>query len=682
MSEKDGVNKKKALARIIAISVIAVIFVPVLYCGIYLDAFWDPYGSFNKVPVAFVNLDKPVVKDGKGYNLGKNLEDNLRNNTKVGWKFVSYEDAKKGVSGTSYYAAIVIPEDFSRKIVESRSGKFIKPIIIYEANKGKNFVFAQVSQRAAESIKSEIASNIQEQITKALASSLYDVKASLMDASEGANKLQSSTKKLADGSKQLSSGLTMTTNGSKQLYDGLKQAASGESQLSIGIDSLAGGLNQFKSSLTQNTDSVSQLTVGAKSLSDGLSAVSSGTEKANLPQGLTATADSISQIKGALSQASSILASSNDQQSIDQVKGILAQLINGINNQNLEGKLRASAKSAEELVVNLNKLSGASQQVEEGTSKLANGLKTTQSKAAAGVNQLIEGATRLKSGSSNLLNGLNTAVQKTGELSAGLTELNTGAVNLSNGINAVNEGNLKLKNGLNNGYNTMNNSLKFTVEDISSFITNPLTLSDISINSVKYYGEGLAPYFISLSLWLGAMLMNLILSLMKFSKTVKYKFMKTYKGTFVAGSVLVMLQAIILSLILINGLGIQTSNLPLFYLGNMFIAVVFFSILYGVAYAVGLIGTPIMFIIFILQLASSGGTFPIETAPKFFRIISTYFPMTYSVEGLRMIISGINYARFIKIFMILLLFMLIFYIGGYVSNRVFKGLKNIKAEAE
>ena len=228
MNEENEVNKRKSLIRLIAISVIAVIFVPVLYSGIYLYAFWDPYGNFNNVPIAFVNLDKLVIKDGKEYNLGKNIEDNLKKNTKVGWRFVSYDEAKKGVSGTYYYALVVIPEDFSSKIAESKGGKFIKPTIIYEANKGKNFVFAQVSERAAESIKSEVAANIQEETTKILASSLYDVKTALKEASDGATKLQTGTEKLLNGSNQLASGLTTATNGSKQLQNGLNKQLQGK----------------------------------------------------------------------------------------------------------------------------------------------------------------------------------------------------------------------------------------------------------------------------------------------------------------------------------------------------------------------------------------------------------------------------------------------------------------------
>lgn len=682
MSEKNEKNKKKYLSRLIVIAIIAIIFVPLLYSGIYLYAFWDPYGRLNNVPIAFVNLDKLVIKDGKEYNLGKDIEENLKENTKMGWKFVSYDDAKKGVSGTEYYALIVIPEDFSETISESTSGKSIKPTILYEANKGKNFVFAQVSEKSAESIREEVASSIQEETTKALAGGLYDVKDSLLDASEGANELQSGIEKLSDGSKQLLLGLTTATDGSKQLYDGLKDAAYGEEQLSNGIDTLVSGLNEFKSGFTQNTESISKLATGSKSLSDGMSALASGTEKANLSQGLTTAADGISQIKSTLNQVSSILVSSSEQASIDSAKTIINQLVESINNQKIEDTLRVSANNAGDLVGNLNKLSNSTKQISEGTSNLVNSLKTTQNTAVDGVDKLINGANTLKSGSNDILNGLNTATEKTGELSSGLGELNIGASNLSNGIDSINEGSLKLKDGLSNGYDTMDSTIKFDIEDISSFMANPLTLSDVSINPVKYYGEGLAPYFISLSLWVGAMLINIIVTLVNLLKVVQNKFLKTYTGTFLGGCVLTMLQAIILTFGLINGLRLTTPHNFLFYIENMFISVVFFSVMYGISYAFGLVGTGINFILLVLQLASSAGTFPIETAPMLNRIIYPLIPMTYTVEGLRMVISGINSERFIKISSILVLFMLAFYIGGYLFKRAFKGLRSIKTGAQ
>ncbi|HWJ02580.1 MAG TPA: hypothetical protein VNU93_02800, partial [Verrucomicrobiae bacterium] len=109
---------------------------------------------------------------------------------------------------------------------------------------------------------------------------------------------------------------------------------------------------------------------------------------------------------------------------------------------------------------------------------------------------------------------------------------------------------------------------------------------------------------------------------------------------------------------------------------------VFFSIMFGATYAFGFIATPVVFVLFILQLASSGGTFPIETAPWFFRMVSPFFPMTYTVEGLRMAIGGISYPRFTNIAIILACFLFTFLAGGYLVDRYLKGPRKLKAEAE
>lgn len=677
-------SKKKRVTKIIMASIIAVAFVPVLYSGIYLAAFWDPYGKFSNVPVAFVNLDKPFSKDNKVYNIGKDIENNLKENTKVDWKFMDYNTAKQGVDGTKYYAMITIPEDFSEKIANSQNGKIIRPEITYEANSGRNFVFAQVSERAAESIKSEVASNIQGEVTKALGQSLYDIKNALLDASKGAGDLKNGIQSLLDGSVQLSDGINQAANGSKLLQDGLRQASTGEAQLLTGMDSLNDGLNQFKSSLTQNTSDVSKLVNGSNSVAQGVSAASNGANNANnlLSKNLSAAADGVLNISNAINQANTILNTSTDAQSVAQVKAILNQLAASNISQNIETPLRASANSLKPLADSLNVLKGASQQVAVGVSTLAAGLSDTQSKAVQGVNQLLAGVESLKTGGTQIQNGLNTAVNKTGELSVGLNQLNSGAITLTNGLSEANNGSLKLRDGLDKGYNDISSGLKLTVEELSDFVTNPLTLSDKSINKVKYYGEGLAPYFISLSLWLGAMLMNLILSILKFTNIVEHKFYRRYTGAFVAGAILVAWQALILSLELTTVLGLKPSNLPLFFLCNMFISVVFFTIMYAVGYAIGIIGTPIMFVVFILQLASSGGTFPIETAPTFFRDISYIFPMTYTVEGLRMIISGINSSRLSQIIMILAIFMAAFFAGGYLYKEIRKRVVENSAEEE
>jgi putative membrane protein len=764
-------SKKKFLTISIAVSILAVMFIPMLYSSIYLGAFWDPYSKLDNVPVAFVNMDKSVTKDGKEYSIGKELEDNLKNNNKVAWKFVSLEEAENGVEGTAYYAMIEIPEDFSEKIVASQDGEFKNPEVIYKANKGRNFIFAQISEKAAESLKAEVSSNLQKEISKALVDSLYEVKVSIKDAGNGADELQTGTQKLYDGSKELKNGMGKAENGSIQLKNGLKQAdkgitslqngtqklldgsinlsngmgsvADGSNQLQVGLESLTNGgsqmtngstslvngLNNFKDSLIKPNDKIPVLVKGALDVSNNTELIEQGAEKLdNSLNGLNSLADGVKQANDGINQANSIfneeltsIDNSNLSQSDkDKLKSAI-EIINKLNNanmsNNIEAPLRTAANSAQPLVNSLKQLKEGTKEISDGVNELSNGLTDSKKKAEQGLNQLINGAVEMQNGSSSMLtglntvaqkngelssglnnlnngsillrdglrtvndgsislgNGLNTAVEKTGELSDGLKQLSNGANSLNNGLKEANNGASKLSEGLNNGYDKMNENLKFNSEDMSKFVSEPINLKDNSINDVKHYGEGLAPYFISLSLWLGAMFVNLILSIVKSINIVKNRFLKSFAGKFVIGSGLAIVQALILSFAIVKGLNIDVTSINNFYVSNMFIAVVFFSVMYGLSYAIGIISAPIMFIVFLLQLSSAGGTFPIETAPQFYRVIGEVFPMTYAISILRMIISGINSSVLNNNIIIMLSFVISFLGGGFLFNKIVNALK-------
>ncbi|MBD7911751.1 YhgE/Pip domain-containing protein [Clostridium cibarium] len=703
-------NRKKSrkfIFTILTISVIAIILIPMLYSSIYLSAFWDTYGNIGNVPVAFVNMDKSVSKDGKTYNIGKEVEDKLEDNDKVKWNFVSYEEAKNGVEGKDYFAMIVIPSDFSKKLADSNDGKFDKPEVIYEGNKGKNYVFYQISEKVAQSIKSDVTSKIQEETSKALVDKLYNIKTSLNDAADGANKLQDGTQILANGSQDLSNGMFSALEGSILLKDGLKEATNGEKALSNGTDSLLGGLNQLKDGLSQKNSEIGKLVSGASETASGAKKVSDGANlaytktseaKTQLSEKSNYVADKIAGVSDGVSNVDDLLASiiadynANGGKLSDKAskelmaaKNVTKAIRDKDINTNIVEPLRTSADGLNPLIDSLYRLQGGAALVESGTAKvaygtnkLASGIDESMNKAVEGTNRLIGGATELKNGSSKLYNGLNTATEKTGQLSNGLSKLNNGAVALNNGLDTANDGATKLKDGLNNGYNEINDKLKFTSDDMSKFISEPVALNENTLNDVKYYGEGLAPYFISLSLWLGGMFINLLLSIAKGLKITENKYAKSFIGKYSIGLAIAIVQALLLSFVLVEGLKIDTVNTSYFYLNNILISVVFFSMMYGVSYAIGIVGTPIIFIIFLLQLASSGGTFPIETAPKFFRIIGEYLPFTYSIGMLRMTIGGINSSVYLENFGILLTFMGAFLVVGFIIRAIINTLKNTK----
>lgn len=752
MKLKQTKNKKKTLMVIFSIAIIAVMIVPTLYSSIYLGSVWDVYGKLDSVPVAFVNLDKSVTKDGKEYAVGKKVEDNLKDNKKVGWKFVSYEDAMNGVKGTKYYALVEIPEDFSQKIADAQDGNFKNPEIIYVANKGRNFVFSQVSSKAADSIRSEVNSSIQKEVSKALVDSLYNVKVSLKDAGDGAGELQSGTQQLLDGSKNLVAGIQNAADGSVKLESGLKTAADstaklqngtqklidGSDVLSNGLSSAASGSHQLLTGLKSINNGQSHIVSGSSTLIDGLKTLKSGLTQPNnqvslivrgasdlntktdtIAQGAGQLDTSVSSLKNAVDAADSYLHDSNlsDSDKLNAAMSILDQLSKKAVGPNGETQLAMLANSTDKLAGSLQQLKTGTQQISDGVTSLTTGISDSQSKAASALDKLISGAEGIKGGSSNILSGLNTVTDKTGTLANGLSQLSSGSVSLKDGLTTVNNGNIslkeglitatestgklsdglntlsngsnslkdglqsanygsiKLKDGLDNGYNKMDTELKFNSENMSQFISEPVTLKDNSINNVYYYGEGLAPYFISMSLWLGAMFISLAFSIAKSINIFKSKLMNSFMGKFIVGSALVAFQALMLSFIVIKALGINPVSVPQFYLTNVLFSITFFSIIYGVSHAIGLLGGAVMFIVLLLQLSSSGGTFPIETAPAFYKIINKVIPMTYSINSLRMTISGINQSLLNHNILIMVIFIVIFLCGGYFIGAVINHTK-------
>lgn len=708
----NKVVSKKVTCSIAAIAVVAIMFIPVLYSFIYLKAFWDPYGSLDKVPVAFVNLDKPVAKDGKEYHIGKDVEDNLREGMKFKWDFVSYDDAKKGVEGSKYYAMIVIPEDFSQKMANAQDGKFEKGEIIYVPNKGKNYIFSQISGKAADSIKTEVESKFAEESTKESVKGTYDIKTKIGDANDGAGKLADGGNQLKDGSGKINDAIAQLNDGSKKLADGQTEYAGKMTSLAGGASQMSNGLGQLNGQIPGMVDGASKLSKGMSALNqsmpqlvDGTSQVSDGVTAlkgavGQMPEQLAAVSGGIQKGNDAIKTANKLLEeaqndissgnTANAAADIKKAQMILGGVMKG--NSDMVNGMNASAAKLQPQLASLDKLA-------EGASGVANGAKATAKavdqlnkgagQLSAGTSQAQDAVGKLSAGAAQLADGASQASSAAGQLKDGAVQVSDGLGQLApnestfnKGLNDEVNGIAELKDGLGTGYNDINNKLKFTADDMGKYVSEPVVVNEKPINDVKSYGEGLAPYFIALSLWLGAMFVNLVVTVARFSEVVENKFLRSFTGKVIIGSAMVAIQAIILSFALVKGLGIDSVSVSSFYLNNIFISIVFYSVMYGLSYAIGGLATPIAFVAFILQLASCAGTFPIETAPAVYNSIGQWMPITYGVKLVRMITAGASKDMFKETMGIMLAFMAIFLVAGFAIGTMKKYMmKNKNAVA-
>lgn len=745
------------------VAVVVITLMPLLYSFLYLYAFWDPYSKLEKMPVAIVQMDKGSTKDGENVNYGNDVVDNLKENKKVKWEFIGFEEANKGLNEKRYYSMIIIPEDFSKKITDSSEGKVGKASIKYIPNEKKNFLAAQVSSRIVLELKDEIAKSIGEEGSKVVIDSLYEVKDGIKEAYDGSEKLYDGSQKLRDGSKELSDNMKIASDGSDLLANGLTTAAEGQGQLVNGIDRIIGGLKEFGGQLSKGDERIPQLVKGAKDLSFGLDRLVLGLKEFNsqltnsdtsqinrliqgagdlavktkeaeeganllnseLSKNLTAASEGIKKASQGVDVANQSLSEfvkspafsslpEEDKAKIRMAAGAVKQVADSNMEANIAEPLGKSAYAAKPLAEGLGQLSAGAKLVSDGTQTaaktiadkqtqaaagmqqiivgaegaqdgarlvaggteaLASGLSDTQKRAGEGVGELMAGASAARDGASAISSGLNTAAVKSGELSNGLGKLYDGSNMLNSGLNELTDGTKELSSGLQDGYNEINDKLKFSSEDMSKFISEPVKLEETPVNHVPDYGTGFAPYFLPLSLWVGALIMFFIVS-SEVEDRFKGRASSIVIGKFITFASIGALQAVASSFILRTALHLDVKNVIAFYLFNILMSWVFIAIIQSMIMLFGDAGRFLSLALLMLQLTSCGGTFPMELVPNFFKVINPYLPMTYTVSALREIISGVDYTVLNRDITVLVLFMIVFLLGSILLKGVFDKASN------
>ncbi|MGD2276490.1 YhgE/Pip family protein [Bacillus wiedmannii] len=261
----------------ILIPIIAVLFVPILYAGMFLWAFWDPYKQLDDLPVAVVNLDKGAVFDGKPIEVGKGLVDNLKDNTSFKWEFVSEKEAKKGMEGRKYYMLVRIPNDFSSNATTLLKDD-PKPLNLeYIPNESLNFLSSQIGGTAIEKIKGEVSSTLTKTYAEKMFDSIQDVSKGLADGADGSSKLHDGSSELYDGSSKVTDGLHTLQGKSGEMKDGAQKLADGSNKLVDGSGKVAAGLNTLNGKTGEMQIGIGKLVDGSGKVTNGLNMLNSKT---------------------------------------------------------------------------------------------------------------------------------------------------------------------------------------------------------------------------------------------------------------------------------------------------------------------------------------------------------------------------------------------------------------------
>ncbi|AMK15563.1 YhgE/Pip domain-containing protein [Methanobrevibacter olleyae] len=405
------------------------------------------------------------------------------------------------------------------------------------------------------------------------------------------------------------------------LSSGAGQMASGAGQLSAGASKVQSGASKVKSSASDLEDGSNKVSSGASELKSGANKVSSGASKVKSGSSeISSSADKISAGSTQVKESAKQLDSSVDVSTLPNEE--LKQVVNG--SKSLANSSSNLAESSSNLAQGSSKLANSSVKLADGASGLsegASGVADGASKLANGSTQLAEGSVSLAAGSALLADGASSAL-----LSAS-SSLSAASSSLS-GITGVNE------------------------EDVGDYIYSPVTLKENELYPVSDYGSEVAPFYIALSMWVGAIITCVMLRTGQSTGT-KYAPSEMYFGKLLIFLVMAFLETTV-TLIGAFILGIQISNPLMFIFSAYFIALIFMLICYSLVSSLGHLGKGIAVIWLVFQISGTGGIYPIQLMGSLLQTVSPFMPMTHGIDLLRETALGLVWSNYIYSFSILI----------------------------
>lgn len=588
--------------RILIVSVIVMLFIPIMYGGFFLGSIWDPYGNTKNLPVAVVNNDKGADLKDKKIAVGDELVDTLKDEDSFGWYFVSEDVADKGLDDGSYYMKIVIPENASENVTTITSDTPSKTTIAYTTTPSRNYIASLLTNQAAQTIAQNISTKITTAYAQSILEQIGELKTGLNTAADGATQLSNGSAQLQSGISTYAAGVARVHSGIEQLSAGLP-TASQITQLSDGVKSVQSGVNALNTAVsTPNSTVVAQQT---QVQSD---AAALQTALMNYQTAATASTSSLTALQAALAAGTpTVTVNSSDISATLQV---------------LSASQAVTQKSVS-LLTSLNTLT-----------TMINAQQATLKSSVATLNT---GVNTLTPGLLSAVNGYTTLASGSSQLLAGTSQLTTSSAALNDGAAQMSDGTATLANALTNAAQQV--SIQPTGEATARQLAKPVDTNHNETADVPNYGYALSPYVLSLGLYVGALVFNVIYPVRRLYANPRNSRSWWYAKMSIAFAVAIG-QALVLDAIMVIGLGLHPDQPGRFILLSIITSLAYMSIVSFLAIALDNVGRFLAMLLLVLQLGAAGGAFPILLSSGFFQAVNPFMPMTYSIYGFREVISS------------------------------------------
>ncbi|WP_308779875.1 YhgE/Pip domain-containing protein [uncultured Clostridium sp.] len=669
------------------IIIVGLMILPSLYAWFNIRASWDPYGNTGGIKVAIVNNDKGGNLQDKFINVGDELIAKLKENTNLGWEFVSEEEGNNGVHKGKYYATIIIPEEFTSETLSIINNNIKRPTLIYRVNEKSNAIAPKITDKGITTIKSQVDSNIIETVDGLIFMVFNEMGVSIEGSKDKILKLINGVIDLNNKVPEIENIINEINNGSSSAENLITKAKDNLPLLQDTLNSSDNLLVDTKNALEKSKGALgdvapvikSDLEVINRELGnlEGLinTVININIDKNSILNGL----DNISIKLGDInSRVNGIIKSLEP---LSKFNNNLKEIINELNtvSTKLNSAIDIIAKVSDTVnnasPVDKSKLQEIKSLIEANKNIVSNILNNYDSLYIPAINKAIDELTNISDNSITLVNEAKSAIP---DIESLLNNLDN-ALKLGKGdIEKLNNEMPKIKASLSNissklssinkdeAIDKLLSLLKNDWEAVSSFLGSPVEIKEEVLFPIPNYGSAMSPFYSTLALWVGALILVSLLTTEPhaFKEEIAFKPYEKYFGKFLTFGFIGICQTLILTLGDIFLLKCYVLNKGLFIGVSLLSSIIFILIVYTLVSIFGNVGKAIAVILLVIQVAGAGGTFPVEVMPSFFKKVNPLLPFTYAISAMREAVAGIVKSNLTRDIIMLLSYGVIFVLIG------------------
>ena len=672
------------------IIIIGLIFLPSMYAWPNILSSWDPYSHTNNIKVAVISEDEGATVEGKNVNLGESLITNLKGNKNLDWQFVSSkQQAENGVKIGDFYASIVIPKSFSSDITSITRGELKKATIEYTVNEKINAISPKITNSGASALANTIGKNFVEVANGVIFEKLHEAGVKFEENLPAIEQVKEKINHLNDN----------FTNYENSLNELIGKVDRGYNVL----NTIQGTLPEIDRAATNSIMLANKTNVTIKNI-----------ENFNeiMLKNINTQLDKVIEISGEVVKVAELIQKkpTNPEETKAKMKALdsrfeaaekrldiakdIFEYLNSLSDQNLFQKQLTKINTMESDITKLRSLNkkiysnidnydAISTKVKADFLTISKRVnynsidfkKKLNTEVAPLIKRVLTSAdTKIRNVSSVISRAqaqIPTINAKISEAEVKIQTVQGKLLKLQGEMPEIKEKVQKLTGIVNKAdgeidTNALFNLLKVDYKQQAEFFANPVQLKENQLYHIKNYGSAMTPFYTVLSIWVGALLMSSLLTTKVEDEENKYKPYQKYFGRGLLFMIISLLQTLIITLGDMYLLGTQANSPYRFVIYALLISLLFSAIIYTTVCLLGNVGKAVCIILLVLQIGSSGGTFPIQMTSRFFQILYPKVPFTYSISLLREAVGGVYIPAVNRDMKILLTYLVITLVGGAI----------------